>query len=80
MADASLDAWAAIEPWWRAAGPLLDREVRRVGTAAVRGGLGALLNHLHPRISYRDATITFAMPVDGIRARPRAPPVPRPGL
>ncbi len=64
MADASLDAWAAIEPWWRAAGPLFDREVRRVGTAAVRGGLGALLNSLHPRISYRDATITLAMPHD----------------
>ncbi len=64
MADASLDAWAAIEPWWRAAGPLFDREVRRVGTAAVRGGLGVLLNSLHPLISYRDATITFAMQPD----------------
>jgi DNA-binding transcriptional ArsR family regulator len=64
MADASLDAWTAIEPWWRAAGPLFDREVRRVGTAAVRGGMGTLLNSLHPRISYRDATITFATPAD----------------
>jgi hypothetical protein len=40
MADASLDIWTVIEPRWRAAGPLLDREVRRVGTAAVRGGMG----------------------------------------
>lgn len=64
MADASLDTWAAIEPQWRAAGPLFDREVRRVGTAAVRGGLGVLLNSLHPRLSYRDATLTFAFPVD----------------
>ena len=62
MADASLDTWAAIEPLWRAAGPLFDREVRRVGTAAVRGGLGVLLNNLHPRISYRDGTITLAVP------------------
>jgi DNA-binding transcriptional ArsR family regulator len=64
MADASLDTWAIVEPWWRVAGPLFDREVRRVGTAAVRGGLGALLNSLHPRISYRDGTLTFAHPYD----------------
>jgi hypothetical protein len=33
MADASLDTWAVAEPRSRAAGPLLDREIRRVGTA-----------------------------------------------
>jgi Helix-turn-helix domain len=71
MADASLDTWAMIEPWWRVAGPLFDREVRRVGTAAVRGGLGALLNSLHPRISYRDGTLTFAHPYDGCVAQGR---------
>jgi DNA-binding transcriptional ArsR family regulator len=48
-----------MEPWWRAAGPLFDREMRRVGTAAVRGGLGALLNSLHPHICYRDGTLTL---------------------
>jgi DNA-binding transcriptional ArsR family regulator len=64
MADASLDTWALIEPWWRAAGPLFDRELRRVGTAAVRGGLGALLNSLHPRLSYRDGTLTLAHPIN----------------
>jgi DNA-binding transcriptional ArsR family regulator len=64
LADASLDIWALIEPWWRAAGPLFDRELRRVGTAAVRGGLVALLNSLHPRISYRDGTLVFAVPGD----------------
>ena len=42
MAYASLDIWAVAEPRWRAAGPLLDREIRRVGTAAVRGGMVAL--------------------------------------
>jgi DNA-binding transcriptional ArsR family regulator len=56
MADASLDVWAAAEPRWRAAGPLLDREIRRVGTAAVRGGMIALLNSLRPDISYHDGT------------------------
>jgi DNA-binding transcriptional ArsR family regulator len=64
MADASLDTWAVIEPRWRAAGPLFDREVRRIGTAAVRGGLWALLNSLHPRLSYRDGELTFACPLD----------------
>jgi hypothetical protein len=64
MADASLDTWAVIEPWWRAAEPLFDREMRRVGTAAVRGGLGTLLNSLHPMLSYRDGTLTLAHPCD----------------
>ncbi len=59
MAEASLDTWAVTEPWWRAAGPLLDREMRRIGLAAVRGGMAALLNSLHPRISYRDGTLAF---------------------
>jgi DNA-binding transcriptional ArsR family regulator len=71
MADASLDTWAMIEPWWRVAGPLFDREVRRAGTAAVRGGLEALLNSLHPRISYRDGTLTFAHPYDRCVAQGR---------
>jgi hypothetical protein len=60
MADASLDTWAVAEPWWRAAGPLMDREIRRVGTAAVRGGMAVLLNSLHPSVSYQDGTFTFA--------------------
>ncbi len=64
MADASLDIWAVIEPRWRAAGPLFDREVRRVGTATVRGGVGALLNSLHPRLSYTNGTLTMAFPHD----------------
>ena len=72
MADASLDTWAVAEPRWRAAGPLLDREVRRVGTAAVRGGMAALLNSLHPRISYHDGTFVFASHCNqGIALGPR---------
>lgn len=62
MADASLDAWSAMQPRWQAAAPLLDREVRRIGTAAVRGGMEALLNSLHPRISYADGVLTVAFP------------------
>jgi Helix-turn-helix domain len=59
MADASLDTWRVAEPRWRAAGPLLDREIRRIGTAAVRGGMAALLNSLHPRITYHDGMFRF---------------------
>lgn len=62
MADASLDTWAVLQPRWQAAGPLLDREVRRVGTAMVRGGMGALLNNLHPRLRYADGALTLAFP------------------
>ena len=64
MADASLDTWAVAEPRWRAAGPLLDREIRRIGTAAVRGGMAALLNNLHRGLRYLDGTFTFTSPCD----------------
>src|ERR1700722_19056848 len=64
LADASLDAWAVIEPQWRAAGALFDREVRSVGTAVVRNGTAALLNNLHPRITYADGTLGVAFPHD----------------
>ena len=64
LADASLDAWAAMQPRWRAAAPLLDREVARVGTAAVRGGMAALLNCLHPRVSYADGVLALPFPRD----------------
>lgn len=60
FAAASIDGWAVIEPAWRWAQPLLDREARRVGTAVVRGGLDALLNNLHPRIRYDAGEITVA--------------------
>src|SRR5262249_58597711 len=62
MADASLDTWTAIEPRWRAAGRLFDHEARRVGIAAVRGGMATLPNSLHPRISYAHGILTFAYP------------------
>jgi DNA-binding transcriptional ArsR family regulator len=64
MADASQDIWAVAEPLWQASGSLLDREIRRVGTAAVRGGMSALLNSLHPGISYRDGRFFFSAHCD----------------
>jgi DNA-binding transcriptional ArsR family regulator len=69
MADASLDTWAVAEPRWRAAGPLLDREIRRVGTAAVRGGMTALLNNLHPGLSYQDGAFTYKPPCNQLALR-----------
>jgi hypothetical protein len=41
--------WAAFAPVWRQARPLLDREVERVGTAAVSGRLDTVLTGLSPR-------------------------------
>jgi DNA-binding transcriptional ArsR family regulator len=67
MADASLDTWAVARPRWQAAGPLLDREIRRVGTAAVRGGMTALLNSLHPGLRYHDGTFTYTPPCNPCR-------------
>jgi len=64
MADASLDIWAVAELRWQAAGPLLDREIRRVGTASVRGGLAGLLNSLHRGLSYHDGMFTYSPPCD----------------
>jgi Helix-turn-helix domain len=64
MADACLDTWAAMQPQWQAARPLFDREVQRVGTAAVRGGMEALLNSLHPDMSYADGVLAFAFSQD----------------
>ena len=73
MADASLDIWALAEPRWRAAGPLMDREIRRVGTAAVRGGMTALLNNLHPGLGYHDGVFTYAPPCDRSARRSHGP-------
>jgi DNA-binding transcriptional ArsR family regulator len=77
MADASLDIWAVAEPRWRAAGPLLDREIRRVGTAAVRGGMVALLNSLHPGLRYQDGEFTYAPPCNEFALRSLGPVGPR---
>jgi DNA-binding transcriptional ArsR family regulator len=73
MADASLDIWAVAEPRWRAAGPLLDREIRRVGTAAVRGGMAALLNNLHPGLRYQDGAFTYTPPCNQLAVRSLGP-------
>ncbi|GAA1678625.1 hypothetical protein GCM10009733_089370 [Nonomuraea maheshkhaliensis] len=51
-AGALSEVWNTVEPLWRRARPLLDREVNRVGLAAVRGGVEPLLGSLNHRIAY----------------------------
>lgn len=66
-AEVCLDAWDELEAQWRKAGPLFSTEVRRIGTAAVSGGLDALLNSLHPRVTYHEGVLSCAFPWDGYR-------------
>jgi DNA-binding transcriptional ArsR family regulator len=51
-AGALSDVWNTMEPLWKRARPLLDREVERVGVATVRGGPELLLGALGHRIAY----------------------------
>jgi hypothetical protein len=67
FAAASMDGWAVLEPLWRRAQPLIDRETRRVGAAVVRGGIDALLNSLHPRICFRDGELIVRHRRDSLR-------------
>ncbi|HWE56708.1 MAG TPA: winged helix-turn-helix domain-containing protein [Acidimicrobiales bacterium] len=50
LVSASLEAWSLLNPYWDRAQSLLDREIARAGTAAVRGGMSYFLNSLHPRL------------------------------
>jgi DNA-binding transcriptional ArsR family regulator len=64
-ADAMTDAWQCVEPLWRQARPLLDREVERVGAAAVRGQLGLILDGLHPASRFADGVLSIRDPEPG---------------
>lgn len=63
MAQASIDTWHAMEPLWRRNQGLISREIARVGTAQVRGGVAALLNSL-PSYQYTDGWLVTSVPVD----------------
>ncbi len=52
--------WQRLEPRWRSAQHLIDREVERIGVASVRGGLDAALNTLSPRLRFTGDRFTFA--------------------
>ncbi|MER7504468.1 winged helix-turn-helix domain-containing protein [Nonomuraea pusilla] len=49
-ASALADVWSAVEPLWRRARPLLDREIARVGVASMRGAPELLLGSLNRRV------------------------------
>lgn len=67
------EAWRSVEPLWRWAQPLLEDEVRRVGTAAVRGGLGLILDGLHPGSQFDQGVLRIRDPEPArfdLRGRP----------
>ncbi len=61
-AIAMADAWRSIEPLWIQAQPMLEREVRRVGAAAVRGGLDLILDRLHPASQFDNNVLRYVTP------------------
>jgi hypothetical protein len=56
-ATALTDVWSVIEPRWRRARPLLDREIERIGAAVVRGALDAVLTTFGDRIRFAGGTL-----------------------
>ncbi|HEY8302386.1 MAG TPA: hypothetical protein VIG48_10830 [Jatrophihabitans sp.] len=66
-------AWSAGRRYWERSRFAVDREITRIGTAAMTGSVPALLNSLHPRLHYRDGMLRFrnscptAVPLDGRR-------------
>lgn len=63
--DALTAAAVATRPLWRRARPLLDREIERVGVAAVRGGVPGLFATLNSRITLTGDSMVFSHPVSG---------------
>ncbi|GAA4506642.1 hypothetical protein GCM10023191_064030 [Actinoallomurus oryzae] len=61
-ASATSQVWAAMRPVWREARPLLDREVARVGAAAMRGRLDVILGGIHPSSRFEDGVLKIRDP------------------
>jgi DNA-binding SARP family transcriptional activator len=61
-ANAIADAWRSVEPLWVMAQPMLEREVMRVGAAAVRGGLDLILDRLHPASQFGNNVLRIRDP------------------
>lgn len=61
-AGATSQVWAAMRPAWRDARPLLEREVARVGAAAVRGRLDMVLGGIHPSGRFEDGVLKIRDP------------------
>ena len=61
-AAATAQVWAAMKPVWREARPLLDREVARVGVAAMRGRLDVVLGGIHPSGRFENGVLKIRDP------------------
>lgn len=61
-AGATNRVWAAMRPAWRDARPLLDREIARVGAAAVRGRLDVILGGIHPNGRFENGVLKIRDP------------------
>ncbi len=57
LADAFSAARLATEKLWTKARPLLDREIERIGVAAVRGGTDAALALLRPHFRFNNGSL-----------------------
>lgn len=64
-AGTTSEVWTAIRPVWREARPLLDREVDRIGAAAVRGQLDIVLGGIHPSGRFGDGVLKIRDPEPG---------------
>lgn len=73
FATAAADGWSVLGPLWHRAQPLIDQEIRRAGTALVRGSLDALLNSLHPRIRYQNGELIVLDNCDSTRSLANRP-------
>ena len=65
-AAASLDTWSVTAHLWRSATRSIDREIRRVATAALRGSTDVLLATLHPRLQYHHGELRLISEDDGV--------------
>jgi DNA-binding transcriptional ArsR family regulator len=79
-ADILEQAWTALEPVWKRARPLLDREIERVAVSAARGSLDVVLNSLHAGCMFRDDALSFPDLEPGVFAIDSRPLVLKPML
>ncbi len=62
LADLLQRAWQAlIEPWWPRLRDILDADLTVRARQLADAGLAATLNDLHPKITYRDNKLRFAI-------------------
>lgn len=59
MSRFSRAAWEVFAPLWSSAGPLLEHEVARIGSAVVRGPADDVVNTLSPRVRLADDALTL---------------------